>query len=163
MLELDNIGGLGLPSWVIIAYVLFQTLSKSGLLDPLKQAVSRYSENKQKESDFNRERQIDREEAQQELVRDLLDRVLNIADRLENKLGDNTRELFRIRSELSIIKIEWSRLSEIQQDLDISITESKEADFQVRNELATLSLLVELLARLLEQHLSDSGSSKELD
>ena len=161
--DINSIGGLGLPLWFIIAYATFQTLSKSGLLDPLKQAFSRFSEDKAKQADFQRERIADREEAQQELVTQLLDRVLNIADRLEGKLSDNTHELFRIRSELKIIRIEWSRIAERESDLDISLTENKEANFEVRQELTSLFLVVELLARHIEKYASDNNRNKAID
>lgn len=144
-MDLDILSGLGLPEWVVIFAALVWVIRQTGLFETFKQAVS-----------FRQHRQEDREEAQQELSSRIADQLFNVFDRQEAKLGDVTQELYRIRSQLEIIKVEWVRGSEREADIDDHM-------WQVAQELAALFLVVEQLARLVEKNISEQNNRSDKD
>ena len=153
-MDISLLTDLGLPMWVLIVAVFLLLLHNFGMLEPLKRAISRFSEDQQAARQFSRDRIADREEAAQALTAKLTDKLLNVVDNQQHVLADIRGEIFKARSHLEIITREWSRIAETQDDIDQYL-------WDVKQELAALYLVVEQLARLMDRSMHNESKTDD--
>ena len=163
---IEQLGGLGLPGWVIILAALLWILNTVGLLDPVKNILGAINADRAAARAFARDRQRDHEEAVQGRQVQALNQVININETLINTLItviDSQINLLReIRGtqishqgKMEIVVREWSRIEEVLSDIDLYMHETKQ-------EQAAQALALEKLARIIDRkdlNRQDKGSN----
>ena len=125
------------PGWVFVFIALLFALNHVGLLNPIKQAISRFSESRQEDAATKRDRQDK-----------YSDKILEIVD-------EQQKSLKLISREFQIDKVKWSQIVEILDDIDQHMVEQTDQTVELREEITALYLVMELLARKIDNETGD--------